>query len=107
VAILYESLRAGATGAVLSQADYAPELCVGLYQVFRQKRKKEALKFQERLLPLARKIAVPYGVPGIKTALDLSGYAGGFPRLPLSPLGPAARKAVAEALQEARAGLEY
>jgi len=107
VSILYESLRAGAVGAVLSQADYAPELCVGLYQAFRHKKKKEALKFQERLLPLASKIAVPYGVPGIKAALDLSGYAGGFPRAPLSPLGPEARKAVAEALHEARAGLEY
>jgi 4-hydroxy-2-oxoglutarate aldolase len=80
---------------------------VGLYQAFRQKKKKEALEFQERLLPLARKIAVPYGVPGIKAALDVCGYAGGFPRAPLSPLGSAARKAVAEALNEARAGLEY
>jgi len=107
VSILYDSLRAGATGAVLSQADYAPELCVGLYQAFRQKKKKEAMKFQERLLPLARKIAVPYGVPGIKAALDLSGYAGGFPRAPLAPLGPEARKAVEDALHESRAGLEY
>jgi 4-hydroxy-2-oxoglutarate aldolase len=80
---------------------------VGLYQAFRQKKKKEALQFQERLLPLARKIAVPYGVPGIKAALDLRGYAGGFPRAPLVPLGAEARKAVAEALQESQAGLEY
>ena len=107
VAILYEALRAGAVGAVLSQADYAPELCVGLYQAFLQKKKKRALEFQQRLLPLAEKIAIPFGVPGIKAAADVCGYAGGFPRAPLAPLGPAARKSVVEALHEARAGLEY
>jgi dihydrodipicolinate synthase/N-acetylneuraminate lyase len=107
VAILYESLRAGAVGAVLAQAGFAPALCVGLYNAFMQRKRKLALEFQERLLPLARKITLPFGVPGIKAALDLSGYAGGFPRAPLAPLGPAARKLVAEALREARAGLEY
>jgi 4-hydroxy-2-oxoglutarate aldolase len=107
VLILVEALRAGAVGAVLGQANFAPELCVGLYQAFRQKKRKTALEFQERLLPLARKIALPFGVPGVKAALDLSGYAGGFPRAPLAPLRPAARKSVAEALREARAGLEY
>jgi len=107
VSILYDSLRAGAVGAVLSQADYAPELCVGLYQAFLHKQKKRALEFQERLLPLAQKIALPFGVPGIKAALDLSGYAGGYPRAPLAAVGRAQRKLVAEALQEARAGLEY
>jgi 4-hydroxy-2-oxoglutarate aldolase len=107
VLILVEALRAGAVGAVLGQANFAPELCVGLYQASLQKKRKTALEFQERLLPLARKIALPFGVPGVKAALDLSGYAGGFPRAPLAPLGPAARKSVAEALREARAGLEY
>jgi 4-hydroxy-2-oxoglutarate aldolase len=106
VLILNKALRAGAVGAVLGQADFAPELCVGLYQAFLKGKIKRAREFQERLLPLARKIALPFGVPGIKAALDLSGYAGGFPRAPLAPLGPAARESVAEALREARAGLE-
>ncbi len=106
VVILNQALRAGAAGAVLSQASFAPELCVGLYQAFLQRKRKTALEFQERLLPLARKIALPFGVPGIKAALDLAGYAGGFPRAPLAPLGPASRELVAAALREARAGLE-
>jgi 4-hydroxy-2-oxoglutarate aldolase len=107
VVILNQALRAGAAGAVLSQASFAPELCVGLYQAFLHKKRKTALEFQERLLPLARKIALPFGVPGIKAALDLAGYAGGFPRAPLAPLEPASRELVAAALREARAGLEY
>jgi len=104
--ILYQALRAGAVGAVLGQATFVPELCVGLYQAFLQGKTKRALEFQERLLPLAQKIAQPFGVPGVKAALDLSGYAGGFPRAPLSPLGPAARESVAAALREARRGLQ-
>jgi 4-hydroxy-2-oxoglutarate aldolase len=107
VAILYQALQAGAVGAVLGQANFAPELCLGLYQAFLKRKRKTALEFQGRLLPLAQKIALPFGVPGIKAALDLSGYAGGFLRAPLAPLTPAARKSVAEALREARAGLEY
>lgn len=105
--IFYRALRAGATGAVLDQADYAPELSLGLYQAFLQGRRKAALEFQERLSLLSRTVSMPFGVPGAKAALDLSGYGGGFPRPPLAPLGPAARKSVAAALREARAGLEY
>jgi 4-hydroxy-2-oxoglutarate aldolase len=105
--ILYQALRAGAVGAVLGQATFAPELCVGLYQAFLQGKRKRALEFQQRLLPLAQKIALPFGVPGVKTALDLSGYAGGFPRAPLMPLGAASRELVAAALREARSGLQY
>jgi 4-hydroxy-2-oxoglutarate aldolase len=105
--ILYQALRAGAVGAVLGQANFAPELCVGLYQAILQGKIKRALEFQERLLPLAQKIAQPFGVPGVKAALDLSGYAGGFPRAPLMPLGAAARELVAAALREARSGLQY
>ena len=107
VVILNAALRAGAVGAVLSQANFAPELCVGLYQAFLQRKKKTVLEFKQRLLPLAQKIAQPFGVPGIKAALDLSGYAGGFPRAPLIPLGAASRELVAAALREARSGLQY
>jgi 4-hydroxy-2-oxoglutarate aldolase len=105
VVILTQALRAGAVGGVVSQANFAPELCVGLYQAFLQRKRKAALQFQERLLPLARKIALPFGIPGIKAAMTLSGYAGGFPRAPLLPLEPAARELVAAALREAYAGL--
>jgi len=105
--ILHEALRAGVTGAVLAQANFAPELCVGLYEAFLRRQAKAARTFQQRLVPLAQKIAIPYGVPGIKAALEYCGYAGGLPRPPLRPLGAAARRAVAAAIEEARAGLEF
>jgi len=107
VQIVLDSLRAGATGAVLGQANFAPELCVGLYEAFCQGRMKAARELQQRLLPLAQKISVPYGVAGVKAALDLEGYHGGAPRSPLVPLSAAARRAVAGALKEAHEGLEF
>jgi 4-hydroxy-2-oxoglutarate aldolase len=102
--IFFEALRAGAVGAVLGQATYAPELCLGLYQAFLQGDKKKALELQNKFLPLVRKIAQPFGVPGVKAALDLTGYTGGFPRAPLAPLAAAQRKLVAAALREAGLG---
>lgn len=104
--ILYDALRAGAVGAVLGQANFVPEMCVGLYEAFLHGRGKEARELQQRLMPLAQKISIPFGVPGVKAALDLCGYAGGLARPPLLPLGAAQRRSVAEALREARAGLE-
>ena len=107
VQILLDSLKAGATGAVLGQATFAPELCVGVYEAFCQGRMKAARELQQRLLPLAQKISAPYGVAGVKAALDLSGYHGGVPRSPLVLLNAAGRRIVAGALKEARQGLEF
>ncbi len=107
VLILYEALRAGAMGAVLSQADFVPEICVSVYEAFLRKHHKAARALQQSLIPLAREVTIPYGVAGIKAALDQCGYAGGAPRRPLLPLSPQAKNQIAAALRKARAGLEY
>jgi 4-hydroxy-2-oxoglutarate aldolase len=105
--ILLEGLRAGAVGGVLGQAGFVPELCVALYEAFRRGQMRMARDLEKRLGPLVEKINVPYGVAGIKAALDLCGYAGGAPRSPLLPLAAQARRAVVAAVREARAGLEF
>jgi 4-hydroxy-2-oxoglutarate aldolase len=107
VQILFESLRAGAAGGVLGQAVFAPELCVGVFEAFRSGQLRTAAQLQQRLMPLAHKIGVPYGVAGIKAAMDLSGYHGGDPRPPLLQLDSTARKTIAAALKEARTGLDF
>jgi 4-hydroxy-2-oxoglutarate aldolase len=104
--ILYDALRAGAVGGVLNHADFAPALCVGLYNAFLHRRAREARALQQRLLPLGEKISLPYGVAGLKAALDLCGYHGGIPRPPLLPISAQARKQIAAALREAHQGLD-
>jgi len=107
VAIFFDALREGAVGAVLGQSNFVPELCLGLYEAFMHGKFKTAREFQQRLIPLAQKVAVPFGIPGVKAALDLCGFPGGPPRLPLQPLNAAQRRLVAAALHEARQGLDY
>jgi 4-hydroxy-2-oxoglutarate aldolase len=92
---------------VLGQAGFVPELCVGLYEAFRHGQMRTARELQVRLAPLVQKINGPYGVAGIKAALDCCGYTGGQPRAPLLPLDAGARRVVAAAVREARAGLEF
>ena len=92
-------------GAVLGLANFVPSLCVGLYQAFLHQRPEEARDLQQRLLPLGQKIGLPYGVPGIKAALDLCGYHGGVSRPPLLPISAKAKKQIAAALREANAAL--
>ncbi len=107
VTIYLASLAAGAAGGVLGQADFAPDLCIALDEAFRRGQLKRAREFQSRLIPLAQQISIPFGVPGIKAALDLCGYAGGNPRPPLLPASADQKRIIQGALKESRAGLDF
>jgi len=79
----YPSLCVGACGGILAVACVVPEICVALLEHFRAGRHREARTLQQRLTPLARLVTSTHGVPGLKAAMDLAGYVGGEPRLPL------------------------
>ena len=83
---LVHALCAGCDGAILALASLAPAECVLMTTLVREKRLDEANALQRRLMPLARSVGTSYGVPGLKAALELSGYAGGPPRPPLRPV---------------------
>ena len=103
--ILLDALRAGAAGGILAQADFAPELCISVYQAFQDKRPKLARELHAQLLPLVDHVNLPHGVAGIKVAMDLAGYRGGELRSPLQPASAAARREIARALEETRSRL--
>ena len=105
VSIFYDALCSGAVGGVLGQAHFAPSLCVGLYEAYLHDRSKEGRELQQRLLPLAQKVAAPYGVAGIKAALDVFGGHGGTPRPPLQSVSSKVKKQIAAAIREANSGL--
>ena len=37
------------------------------------------------MLPVNQAVTITYGVPGLKSAMDMLGFFGGAPRLPLLP----------------------
>jgi 4-hydroxy-2-oxoglutarate aldolase len=85
---VYPSLCVGARGAILAAACVIPELCVALFERHRRGLHDEARDLQRRITPLAKLVTTDYGVPGLKAAMDLAGYAGGDPRPPLGPTPP-------------------
>jgi len=54
-----------------------------------------------RIIPVGKAVTSRSGVPGLKAALDLLGYRGGAPRLPLLPASEAVRAEMRTLLTEA------
>lgn len=84
--VLLLGLKLGASGGILGMASAAPAQCVKLYNLFLEKKMNEAAELQLDLIHLNKAVVDTFGIPGLKYALDLLGYYGGPPRLPLLPL---------------------
>ena len=80
------ALSAGAKGFIVAVAALMPALCLELLAHVRAGRMAEALAIQHRITPLARAVTTGHGIPGLKAALNMTGYDGGQPRAPLQPL---------------------
>jgi 4-hydroxy-2-oxoglutarate aldolase len=95
------SLSFGVNGGILALSNIAPNECVEIYELFQQGRIAEAGELHLRLLPVARAVTTQFGVPGLKAAMEMLGYKGGYPRLPLLPLGENQRVELEKILREA------
>jgi 4-hydroxy-2-oxoglutarate aldolase len=95
------SLSFGVNGGILAVSNIAPKECVQIYELFQQGKITEAGELHLRLLPVARAVTSQSGVPGLKAAMDMLGYQGGYPRLPLLPLGENQRAELEKILREA------
>ncbi len=93
-------LLLGASGGVLAAAAVAPDLFIEIHSLFRRGRLVDARQLQLDLVPLNKALTETLGIPAIKYALDLLGYSGGLPRLPLSPLDEDAKLRVGELLEK-------
>jgi 4-hydroxy-2-oxoglutarate aldolase len=83
---LLPGLEAGAVGAVLAFATPAPTACYEIFTAWKEGDTKLAREKQQRVSASAIRVASELGIPALKYALDLNGYYGGQPRLPLLPL---------------------
>ena len=97
---LWPSLLMGACGAILAYANAAPYSCIAIWEAHRQREEAAGMDWQNRIAHAAKLVTVKYGIPGLKYAMDLNGYYGGPPRLPLTPPSAAAKREIEEAFRD-------
>ncbi len=81
---LLPALEVGARGATLALANILPEECCKLVQLHKSGNHEEARKIQLKMLEINTAVTMKFGIGGLKHALNLLGYKGGYVRRPLS-----------------------
>ncbi|MBI2677417.1 MAG: dihydrodipicolinate synthase family protein [Candidatus Koribacter versatilis] len=99
---LKASLDAGAVGAVLAFADPAPTACFEIFAAWKDGDMQLAEEKQERIREASTALVVRHGIPATKYAMDLNGYYGGPPRLPLLPLDASVKAEVERLMADIR-----
>src|SRR5450432_2949573 len=94
-AVIYPALSVGARGAILALASALPEKCAQLFDYFQTGQHERARELQLLLAQASRRIVSEGGIPAVKYVMDLGGYQGGLPRLPLLPLSEEKKHQVA------------
>jgi 4-hydroxy-2-oxoglutarate aldolase len=97
----YPSLAIGATGGILALANVAPDESVEMFRLFNAGKIEKGRDLHLRMLPVNLAITSRFGVSGLKAALDMVGFYGGPPRLPLLPLDNERREEVQNILKTA------
>ena len=99
----FHALCAGCDGGILALASLFPDECVRLQALVREQPDRRGARAAAAAdADRAHRSAAAYGVPGLKAALDLLGYAGGPPRPPLRPAPAAGDRDPALAARGAR-----
>jgi 4-hydroxy-2-oxoglutarate aldolase len=99
--VLLPALIEGAKGGVLALANIAPAECISIFDLFNDEKPTEAENLQSTLIPVNQAITSTYGVAGLKAAMEMVGYYGGNPRLPLETLDENKKKELKKILTKA------
>jgi len=99
--VLFSGLTIGCVGGVCALANVAPEACVKIFDFVKEGDLKAARELQLKMLPVNQAVTAVYGVPGLKAAMDMLGYFGGDPRLPLLPSSEQERSEIKAILKKA------
>jgi len=83
--VVFESLQAGASGAILAFAACAPQACQDVYFAWKDHDLALAEDRQKRITAANQRIVGALGISGVKYACDFNGYFGGTVRAPLLP----------------------
>lgn len=85
--VFLAALSVGAHGGILAAANVLPEAFVELREKFLKGQLEDARRLQWSLMAISRAVTGGYGIGGLKAAMELVGYKGGEPRLPLKRPG--------------------
>ena len=99
---LLESLEAGASGAILALAAFAPQACQEVYLAWKDHDLKLAAEKQQRMDAPSRRIVGQLGIAGVKFSCDYNGYYGGRARAPLLQVTTAEKAEMEGLLAEIR-----
>jgi 4-hydroxy-2-oxoglutarate aldolase len=94
--VLHPALVSGAKGAILALASALPEKCVELFELSKSGQHASAETLQQHLARASKAIVSEGGIAGLKHAMDLRGYHGGLPRLPLLPVADATKALISQ-----------
>lgn len=99
--VLYGALTIGCSGGIVALANVAPENCVEIFELVKEGKLEKAKELQLRMIPVNKAVTSTYGISGLKAAMDMLGYFGGDPRLPLLPLSEVEKSEIKEILDRA------
>jgi len=97
---VWESLRAGASGAALAFASASPYATIAIWEAFRTREEEAGIDWQGRIAHPSILITEVHGVAGLKHAMDINGYYGGPPRLPFAPVNAETKQEIEEAFRD-------
>ena len=99
--VLFSGLTIGCVGGISALANVAPEECVKIFDLVKAGDLDAARELQLKMIPVNQAVTAVYGVPGLKAAMDMRGYFGGDPRLPLLPSSEQERSEIEAILKKA------
>ena len=99
--VWFAGLKLGCTGGILALANIAPENCVKIFELLKKNEFEKARNLQLKMITVNKAITTTYGISGLKAAMDMLGYLGGDPRLPLLHSSEKEKSEIKEILQKA------
>jgi len=94
-------MASGGVGCISVTANVAPRLCSDMHIAWQEGRYKDAMKIQDRLVPLHDALLSETSPGPVKYAASLLGKTADKCRLPLAPCMPATKEKVRAAMQHA------
>ena len=94
-------MASGGVGCITVTANVAPRLCSDMHIAWQEGRWKDAMKIQDRLVPLHDALFSETSPGPVKYAASLLGKTAEKCRLPLAPCMPATKERVRKAMQHA------